>query len=135
VSGLAAVEAVSATASATATTRLSGFLWLLALSGLMTRLVTVEAVSATTATTARFLGLLALARHVTGLATIEAVFAPGSTTATTCVTTSAALLAPADSDAATTHLKPIEVGDCLLSMLLVVELDEGEAGLYAQTQC
>ena len=127
VSVLPTIEASAASATAT-TTRLSWLLGFLALAGHVPRLAAVEAVSATSTATA-FPRLSAVSRHVTVLATVEAALA-AATAASAAVATSAALLAPADSNSAATNLVTIEVRDSLLSMLFLVEVDETEGSLY-----
>ena len=134
VSVLPTIEATAASATATAattTTRLSWLLGFLALPGHVPRLAAVEAVSATsTATaTAAFPGLGAVSRHVTVLATVEAALAATAAASATAVASSAALLAPADSNRAAAYLVTIEIRDCLLGVLFLVEVDETEGAL------
>ena len=125
VSVLPTIEACAASAAAT-TTRLSWLLGFLAVAGHVPRLAAVEAVSASTATAA-LPRLSAVSGHVTVLATVEAALA--ATAASAGVATSAALLAPADSNRAATDVVTIEVRDGLLSVLFLVEVDETEGSL------
>ena len=127
---LTAVEAVTATTAATA--RLSGLLGLLTVAGHVSRLATVEAIAGTaTAAATRlswFFGLLTVAGHVARFTAVEAVLATAA--GTTTVAALAALLAPADTKLPASKVMTIEVIDCLLSMLLLVEVDEPEGTLY-----
>ena len=132
VSVLPTIEATAASATATAattTTRLSWLLGFLALPGHVPRLAAVEAVSATATATAAFPGLGAVSRHVTVLATVEAALAATAAASATAVASSAALLAPADSNRAAAYLVTIEIRDCLLGVLFLVEVDETEGAL------
>ena len=134
VASLAAVEAVPA-ATAAATARLSGFLRLSAVARHVSRLPAVEAVSAAAAATAARLSglpwLLALTGHVSGLAAVEAAAAAATATAAASPAVGPpALLAPADSDLPAAELRAVQVLDGLLGVLLVVEVDKGEAALY-----
>lgn len=132
---LAAVEAVPAATAAATAARLSGFLWLSAVARHVSRLPAVEAVSAAAAATAARLSglpwLLALTGHVSGLAAVEAAAAAAAaTTAASPAVGPPALLAPADSDLPAAELRAVQVLDGLLGVLLVVEVDKGEAALY-----
>ena len=132
VSVLPTIEATAASATATAattTTRLSWLLGFLALPGHVPRLAAVEAVSATSTATAAFPGLGAVSRHVTVLATVEAALAATAAASATAVASSAALLAPADSNRAAAYLVTIEIRDCLLGVFFLVEVDETEGAL------
>jgi hypothetical protein len=64
---------------------------------------------------------------MSGFTAVEAVLA--TTTGSTAVAASAALLAPADPNPLALKLMTIEVSDCLLSVLLLVEVHETECTL------
>ena len=128
VSVLSTIEACAAPATATTTARLSWLLGFLAVARHVPRLAAVEAVSSSTATAA-LPRLSAVSGHVTVLATVEAALATPAA-ASAAVATSAALLAPADSNRAAPNIVTIEVRDGLLSVLFLVEVDETEGSLH-----
>ncbi len=127
---LTTVEAVTTTTAATA--RLSWLLGFLTLARHVSRLATVEAIAGSAATTAArlswFLWLFTVTGHMAGLAAVEAILA---SSAAASITASATLLAPADSYSLATKIMTIEVTDCLLSVLFLVEVYEPEGTLYS----
>lgn len=130
---LATVEASTTATAATTTARLSGLLGLGTVATHVTILATVEASATSAATTAttRLSGLpwfCAVPAHMAVLTTVEAP-ATTAATATAAAFGAATLLAPPDSDGPATNVVPVELGDSLLSICLIVKVDEGEGTL------